>query len=72
MARPRKYSIQSITTTVAIENYLTVKEFCAARGLSVRELVNNSIKLYIMQDGSEHFNVKYFKGIDDDDNGWRE
>ena len=50
-------------TIVEIEKHRVVKELCAARGISLRELINTLIGEYIMREGGEYFTLRYFKGM---------
>lgn len=49
-------------TTVELENYKIVKEYCAFRGITLRDYLNELIANDIMFNGSEYYSTRYFKG----------
>jgi len=53
----------SKTTTVEIEKFAVVKELCANKGITLREFINMLISEYIRINGSEYFNLRYYKGM---------
>jgi hypothetical protein len=60
MPRPRTKPPTS-KTTVELENYKVVKEYCAFRGITIREYLNLLISNDIMFNGNEYFSTRYFK-----------
>ena len=51
------------TTTVEIEKFAVVKELCANQGISLRDFLNMLIKEYVRVNGTEYFNLRYFKDM---------
>lgn len=56
-------SSTSKTTTVEIEKFAVVKELCANLGISLRDFLNMLVKEYVRVNGTEYFNLRYFKDM---------
>ena len=54
---------ESKTTTVEIEKFSVVKELCANHNITLRQFINMLIREYIRINGSEYFNLRYFKNM---------
>ena len=60
MARPKTSKPPSKKTTLDIERYDVIKEYCANRGISIKDYINLLIKEDMMRNG-EYFSNRYFK-----------
>ena len=53
----------SKTTTVEIDKFGVVKEICANHGITLKQFINMLIGEWVRINGSEYFNLRYFKGM---------